>query len=184
MDNKFLDKVTSSLRVEMPRNETMDEYLDEILRVARPLSEDLREVKFYLNKPWLEFRDDEHFHDAVLHYFNDEGEYLRSVNGDVEHGTWRYLEPSNKMLINLGDDSELFDLAFLDPEFFILAKHGDQRRLKKAKYMVMLFEPVGRRLEWRDAMEKLFDKYRNNNTFYLILALVVLLIITVVVMFS
>lgn len=172
------------MSVEMPHNETMDDYLDEILRVARPLSEDLREIRFYINKPWLEFRDDEHFHDAVLHYFNDEGEYLHSVNGDVSQGSWRYLEPSNKMLITLGNDSELYDLAFLDTEFFILSKHGDQQRLKKAKYTVMLFEPVGRRLEWRDAMEKLFDKYRNNNTFYLILALVVLLIIAVAVMLS
>ncbi|MCB0552349.1 MAG: hypothetical protein KDD02_02270 [Phaeodactylibacter sp.] len=184
MDNKFLDKVASSLSVEMPHNETMDEYLDVILKAARPLSEDLREHKFYMNKPWLEFRDDEHFHDAVLHFFNEDHEYLRSINGDVEQGSWRYLESSNKMLISLGDESELYDLAFLDPEFFILSKHGDQQRLKKAKYFVMLFEPVGRRLEWRDAMEKLFNKYRNNNSFYLTLVVVVLLIIVLVAMLS
>jgi hypothetical protein len=184
VDNKFLDKVSRSLSVEMPHNENMDEYLDTILKAVRALGEDLREQKFYVNKPWLEFRDDEHFHDAILHFFNEENEYLRSINGDVKEGTWRYLNTSNKLLITMGDESELFDLAFLDPEFFILSKHGDQQRFKKAKYFVMLFEPVGRRLEWRDAMEKLFNKYRNSNSFYITLAVIVLFIVLLVVLLS
>jgi hypothetical protein len=184
VENKFLDKVSRSLSSEMPEGENMDQYLDIILKAVRGLGEDLREQKFYLNKPWLEVRDDEAFHDAILHFFNEDNEYLRSVNGDVASGSWRYLDSSNKLLVSLGDDHELYDLAFLDPEFFILTKHGDQQRFKKAKYFVMLFEPVGRRLEWRDAMEKLFNKYRNSNTFYITLALIVLFIIILVALLS
>ncbi|HMQ49384.1 MAG TPA: hypothetical protein PKA00_18045 [Saprospiraceae bacterium] len=180
MENKLLDRVSKSLSVELPEQDSLDDYLDEILKAVRPLSEDLREQKFYLNKSWLELRDDEHFHDAVLHFFHEGGEYLHSVNGDVSSGSWRFLDSSNKLMIN----DELFDLAFLDPEFFILSKHGDQQRLKKAKYFVLVFEPIGRKLEWRDAMEKLFNKYRNSNSFYITLAIIILLIIAIVALMS
>ena len=164
----------------MPYSETMDDYLDELLPSARSMGEDLREDHFYLNKPWLEFRDDEKFHDTILHFYNEGGEYLKSVNGDVSNGSWRYLESSNKMMI----EDELYDLAYLDSEFFILSKHGDQKRLKKRKYFVMVFEPVGRKLEWRNVVEKLYGKYRNSNNFYYFLAFMVVLIVILVVLLS
>jgi len=184
VENKFLESVSRSLSVEMPHNETMDGYLEDILPVVRPLGEDLWETHFYINKPWQEVRDDEDFHDTNLHFFNDEGEYLRSVNGDVTEGTWRHLESSNKLMITLGNESELFDLAFLDKEFLILSKHGDNRNLKRAGYFVMLHEPIGRNLEWREAMEKLFNKYRNSNSFYITITLLMLLIVVVILLLS
>lgn len=158
----------------------MDDYLDQLLPSMRAIGEDLREDHFYLNKGWLEFRDDEKFHDTVLHFFNEGGEYLKSVNGDVSSGEWRYLERSNKMMV----EDELFDLAYLDAEFFILAKHGDQKRLKKRKYFVMVFEPVGRKLEWRNVVEKLYSKYRGSNNFYYFLAFMIVLIVLLVVILS
>jgi len=180
LDNKFLEKVSQAWSTELPVYDSMDDYLDQLLPSIRAIGEDLREAHFYLEKPWLEFRDDEKFHDAVLHFFNEGGEHLKSVNGDVSKGSWRYLESSNKMMI----ENELYDLAYLDAEFFILAKHGDQKRLKKHKYFVMVFEPVARKLEWRDVVEKLYNKFRNNNNFYYFLALMVVLIIILVVMLS
>jgi len=162
----------------------MDDTLNDILKLVRPLSEDLREEQFYLNRPWLEFRDDESFHDAILHFFNEEGEYLRSVNGDVSEGEWRYLQSSNKLMISLGDESELYDLAFLDPEFFILSKHGDNAKLGRPEYFVMLNERVGRKLEWNDAMAKLFNKYRNNNSWLITLTIIILLLIAIIALLS
>lgn len=164
----------------MPYSETMDDYLDQLLPSVKSIGEDLREDQFYLNKPWLEFRDDEKFHDTILHFYNEGGEYLKSVNGDVSNGSWRYLERSNKMMI----EDELYDLSYLDSEFFILSKHGDQKRLKKRKYFVMVFEPVGRKLEWRNVVEKLYGKYRNSNNFYYFLAFMVVLIVILVVLLS
>lgn len=184
MENKYLAKVNQSLSEPVPDHETMDENLRAILKVVRPLSEDLREEHFYLNKPWLEFRDDENFHEAILHFFNEENEYLRSINGDVAAGEWRYLEKSNKLLISIGDESELYDLAFLDSEFFILSKHGNNQKLGRPNYLVMLHERLGRNLVWREAMEKLFNKYRNNNSFLITITLIVLALIALIVLLS
>lgn len=184
MENKYLAKVNQSLSEPTPVHTNMDDSIRDILKVVKPLSEDLREEKFYLNKPWLEFRDDENFHDAILHFFNEENEYLRSTNGDVEVGEWRYLSSSNKLMVNLEDDTELYDLAFLDPEFFILSKHGDNKKLGRPEYLVMLHERVGKKLVWRDVLEKLFNKYRNNNSFLITVTLIVLALIGLVVLLS
>ncbi len=177
----MLDRFSQALTVELPVAETMDEYIDSMLSKVRPWSEDLREEQFYLNKPWLEFRDDLTFHEAILHFFNEGGEYIRSIDGNFSMGEWRHMEGSNKLLISIEGENELYDLAFLDNQFFILDKHGDQHRLGEDKYFVMLYEPIGKRLEWRDAMELLFNKYRNSNGFYITLGAIVLLIIIMLV---
>lgn len=183
MENKYLAKVNQTFNETPPEHTAMDESLRDILKVVRPLSEDLREQEFYLDRPWLEFRDDEAFHDAILHFFNEEGEYLRSVNGDVEEGSWRYLPSSNKLMISLGD-TELYDLAFLDSDFFILSKHGDNKKLKRAEYLVLVNERVGSRLVWREVLELLFNKYRNNSNSLITITLIILLLIAIIVLLS
>lgn len=181
MENKFLEKIAKPFNPEIPFAETMDGYLDQLIPIVRSWGEDLWEEKFYVDKPWLEVRDDEHFHHAVLHFFNEGGEYLKSVDGDVTAGSWRYMPNSNKLIIESGmGDAELFDLAFMDAQFFVLQKHGNQERLGERKYFVMVFEPIARRLEWRDAMLFLFNKYRNNNSFYITVAVIILLIIAII----
>lgn len=184
MENKYLAKVNQSLSEPVPEYTKLDDSLRAILKEVKPLGEDLREEQFYLDKPWLEFRDDENFHDAVLHFFNDESEYLRSTNGDVEVGEWRYLPSSNKLMVTLEEDSELYDLEFLDPEFFILSKHGDNKKLGRPEYLVLLHERVGRKLVWKEALEKLFNKYRNNNSYLITITLIVLALIALVVLLS
>jgi hypothetical protein len=180
LENKFLDKITTSLSDEFPVAETLDRYLDAIIPKIRSWGEDLYEEHFYLGKPWMEMRDDENFHTAVLHFFNEGGEYLKSVDGDISSGSWRYMEGSNKFLIGEGGrDGELYDLAFLDGQFFILSKHGDQERMGQRKYFVMVIEPVAKSLEWRHAMEMLFNKYRNNNSFFMIIMLIILVIVAI-----
>ena len=184
MENKFLESVSRSMNVEMPHNETMDGYLNDILKVVRPLGEDLREQQFYLDRPWLEIRDSETFHDTILHFFHDGGEYLRSKNGNISSGNWRYLASSNKLMLSHGGANELYELAFLDGEFFILSKHGDNKNLGRPEYFVMMFEPVAKRLEWREAMEKLFNKYRNNNSVYITITVVILLLVIIILLLS
>ncbi len=184
MENKLLERVVKPFEVKLPQAETMDGYIDTfILPRVRYFSEDLREEHFFLNTPWLEFRDDEKFHQAILHFFHEGGSYLRCVDGNCKGGKWRYLDGQNKMLIDHGKGSELYDLAFLDREFFILDKHGDQTRLGERKYFVMIAERTGKRLEWHDAMEYLYNKYRNNNTFFFTLGAIVVVILLLFLIF-
>ncbi len=180
---KLWDLISQAFSTELPEFDDMDSYLDYIIPRIRPLGEDLYEESHYVNKPWLEFQDSDTFTDVILHFFNPEGEYLRSVNGDVTAGQWRYLESSNKMLLE-HKENQLFDLAYMDRNFFILRKHGEPERLGKAKYFMLAHEAIAKRLEWRDLMELLYASYRSNNRFYVMLTLIVLFIIAIIMVLS
>ena len=187
--NNPLDNIEETFEINLPVKETLDDYLDTILPDIRPLGEDLREQKFYVmpgGKPWLEVRDDPGFQEAVLHFFNEGGEYLQSVDGNVSRGKWRLLDGTNKIIIEQsGSDrhpgkSELFELAFLNAKFFILRKHGNQNK-KGKQYFFMGFEPLIRGLKWKDCVDLLYNEYRSQwGAFQYILILAILIIIGVV----
>ncbi len=166
----------------------MDEYLDFIIPLVRPWGEDLYETEYYLDTRWLEIKDEDAFHESVLHIFREEQEYLLSIDGNIARGEWRFLPKSNTLIIDqmAGGNavkSELFDLAFMNKNFFILKKHGDQLRKGNPKYFVMGRENIVRGLEWRDVMELLFNRYRNNSQF-ITLAVIVVIVIAAIVIFS
>ncbi len=177
MESKLLDRLGQTFRVEMPVADTLDSYLNAILPKVRPWSEDLREVNFFLNKPWIEIKDDDTFHDIVIHIFDPESRYYLSQNGTVSGGRWKIL-PGNKLLILYEDDDdtpeykgELFDLAFLDSDFFILRKSG------ASTFRFWMVEGKGRSYKdrWRDAVELLFKKSQSNISFYILIAAAVIM---------
>lgn len=182
MESKFLDKMAKPFSEKMPTADSLDTYLDKLLKEARAHSEDLREAKFYVARPWVEVRDDETFHDTILHYFNPNNEYIKTTNGNSKTGVWRIIEGSNKLMIyeKKDGDAEMFELAFLDDQFFILTKHGDQKRIGGRKYFMMLFEPVAKKYVWREAIELLYTKYQSSNSFYFIIAIIFILLILIV----
>lgn len=152
--------------------------------MIRPWSEDLYEQEYYLDVRWKEIRDDDQFHESVLHIFREEEEYLHSIDGNISKGVWRLLPKSNTMILErLADDavvtSELYDLAFLNNSFFVLKKHGIHSR----KYFMMAREPIVRNLEWKDVMELMFNSYRNNSQF-IVFVVVIVLILAVILVFS
>ncbi|MCB0650363.1 MAG: hypothetical protein KDC85_03740 [Saprospiraceae bacterium] len=178
MDNKIVDNIADAFNSDLPPADTMDEYLDKIIPQIRHHSEDLREEKFYVEKHWIEFRDDDDFHEITMHIFNPEGEYLRSIDGDYHAGEWRYL--SNKLIFGFKEsEGEIYELAFLDGDFFILKKHGNPKAMER-RYFVLVKEAVARKVEWRQALELLFNKYKNNNSFYITVAVIILLIIAII----
>ncbi|MBP6826012.1 MAG: hypothetical protein KA165_05535 [Saprospiraceae bacterium] len=145
----------------------MDAYLNFILPKVIPYGEDLREEQFWLSKRWKEVRDDEGFHEAILHIFNEGGEYLLSLDGNVVKGSWKRLNKDNTLILEMGGKSELFDLRFLNGDYMILTKHGDQARKGLRRYFCLMHERSlragGRELDWRNAMEKLFNIWRENS---------------------
>ncbi len=191
MEIPFLDKISRSFSLELPPAETLDEYLDNILPMIRPWSEDIYEFeeKGYYRNRWIEVRDTDHSHEALLHLFRAEYEYLFSIDGDIMfRGRWEPLNDSNgfildKMVNGSIAQSELYDLAFLNNDFFILRKHGDQKRRGNKKYFVMARENIARNLEWRDSVEYLFNTYRSNPNFTLYIVML-LIIVGIFVFFS
>jgi hypothetical protein len=145
----------------------LDSHLDFILPKVIPYGEDLRETQFWLDKRWKEVRDEEGFHEAILHIFGHNGEYLLSLDGNLIKGTWRQLGVENALIVEMGGKSELFDLRFLNNEFMVLTKHGDQARKGLRKFFLMAHEPITRGrdgdLDWRNIMEKLFNVWRENS---------------------
>ena len=181
MESKILDRAGQLFRTEMPVADSLDGYIAAILPKIRPWSEDLRETQFFLKRPWLEIRDDDSFHDIIIHIFEDEFHYYKSVNGNISGGRWR-LVPGNKIMILSEDDDdsldyagELFDLAFLDGQFFILKKNG------QSTYRFLVVESVGFKLKdrWLDLIEMLFKKSQSNISFYILIAIAIVLVLAI-----
>lgn len=181
------DKISKWLQpqtAELPPANSLDAYIDGMYKKLQSWSEDLREDKFFVNRPWYEIRDDENFHNHILHFFNPGGEYLCSTDGTVAAGKWRYLESTNKLIVHPAKgDQELYELAFLDSTFFILKKHGTPG---KKKYFFMIYEPVGKKikLNWTTAVEMLHTQYRDTNNFYLLFGLIIVVIVAIIVVLS
>ena len=100
----------------------MDAHLDFILPKVVPYGEDLREGPFWWGKRWKEVRQEEGFHEAILHIFNEGGEYMLSSDGNLMKGTWRQLSDYNSLVVEIGVRSELFDVRFMNVEFMITSK--------------------------------------------------------------
>lgn len=177
--------ISRALSPELPADlGTMDQHLDFILPKVVPYGEDLREEKFWLGKRWKEVRDDEGFHESILHIFNAGGEYLLSLDGNVLKGTWKQLGTNNSLILELANKMELFDVRFLNADFLVLTKHGDQVRKGQRKYFFLVHEPATRgpkgELDWRNLMEKMFNIWRENSIGFgswLLLAVVIFVIL-------
>jgi hypothetical protein len=156
--------ISRAFSPELPRDlGDMDSHLDFILPKVVPHGEDLREEGFWLSKRWREVRDDEGFHEAILHIFNPGGEYLLSLDGNLIRGAWRQMGGDNSLIIEMGGRNELFDLRFLNGDFMVLSKHGDQARKGLRRYFVLAHERSTRGLDWRNMMEKMFNIWRENS---------------------
>jgi len=165
---RMFNDISRAISPELPAGlGSMDQHLDFILPKVIPYGEDLREEQFWLSKRWKEVRDDEGFHEAILHIFNPGGEYLLSLDGNIIKGAWRKLGQENSLIIEVAGRSELFDLRFLNNDFIILTKHGDQGRKGQRRYFCLVHERAARGqggdLDWRNLMEKLFNVWRENS---------------------
>jgi hypothetical protein len=176
LEGNFLNKITSSFELDLPSDlENMPQHIEFIVPRIQAWSEDLWEEEFYIGKRWKEIRDTDTYHEQVLHLFMPGGEYMVSVDGDLTKGGWRYLKDSNTFIVDYGGKSQLFDLVFLNHDFFILKKHGDQLRRGRDMYYVYGNERSVGKLDWRNAMEELYNIYRKNSKFtiYIVLFIVI-----------
>ena len=194
MEGKLLDNLTNVFELDLPEKlETMDQYIDFIVPKIQQWSEDLKEEKFYVGKRWKELRDSDTYHETVLNIFMPGNVYLVSVDGDITRGIWQYMADTNAFIFEYANKSELYDLVFLNTDFLILKKSGDQVRKGKAQYRVYADEAMmnkhaadnKKELTWRAAMEELYNVYRSNSRFVLyVMGLVALIIFFVVFQYT
>jgi hypothetical protein len=180
--SKFLEAITNTFQTPLPQANDLDKYLEEMLPELEAYGENLDQESLYLEHPWLEFRDDDYFHESILHFFNPNEEYLSSINGEVSFGFWRKMNQGKKLLIENGE-GRLYELAFLDANFFILKIHGDNSPIGKSKYLFLVKEEVGKKLDWKDAIELLHRSYKNGSGNLFQIILIILAILTLIILF-
>ena len=180
MASKFFEAITNTFQTPLPQANDLDKYLEEMLPMLEGYGENLDQEALYLEHPWLEFRDDDYFHESILHFFNPNEEYLSSINGEVSFGLWRKMNQGKTLLIENGE-GRLSALAFLDSNFFILKIHGDNSPLSKSRFLFLVKEEVGKKLDWKDAIELLHRSYKNGggNLFQIILVILAILLLII-----
>lgn len=169
----------------MPLEEyaNMDDYLDDLIPEIQHWSEDLNEDEYYTGDfPWKEIKDEQDIGESILHFFKDEELYLYSINGNLETGIWKALE-SNKLILekHVGEfvQRELYDLEFLNGEFMILQKPGDQRAFGKSRYLVLGREQIVKHMNWREAMFRLSQNHTKGISSIIIVAVIFAIILIV-----
>ena len=175
--NNLLNSVNS----ELPAFKSLDEGIDYIMKYMWRFSEDLSETEFYLNTRWLEVRDDVNFQETILHVFKEGGVYMRILEGDINLGNWEL--NVGGMIIKFAGKHELYERVFLNDDFLVLRKHGDQSMKGQKKYFFLVRESLGRRREWVDLLDIMFELYKGNSN-YLAIVVFVLIVVAAVVLLS
>ena len=76
----------------------------------------------------------------------------------------------------------IYELAFLDDEYLILRRHGNEQLFER-KYLLLVIERLGKKMEWLEAGTYLYEKYRNGGfmlwvvVFLIIAALMTMLLL-------
>jgi hypothetical protein len=166
----FLNKLNNILTAELPTDlRTLDQHLDFILPKIMEYGEDIGETEYWTNKRWKEVREGDQFHEAILHIFTPASEYLLSIDGNIINGGWKQLGTYNTLILEMAGRKELFDLRFMNSEFMVLTKHGNQTRDGQRKYFFLVEESKSRNpengtdLSWRRLCERLYNTFRENS---------------------
>ncbi|MEM1327602.1 MAG: hypothetical protein AAGI23_16695 [Bacteroidota bacterium] len=187
----FFDPISSfRQQEELPYRDSLEDYIDMIVPQIRPFGEDLREDEYYLDTAWLEITDKEDATDTVIHFFREGREHMRSVNGNIGRGSWEFMEDAgNYFILDYTRQQELYTLAFLNSDFFILKKHGNQSGFNKKKYLVlgreaaMYNRETGGYYTWREYAEALSNVYEQDNRMLVFMMVAIVILVFLVVWF-
>lgn len=176
----FIKNIFGSINPPLPQFKTLDEGIDYVLDYVGIYSEELSDSNLFIGTRWTEIRDNVHFHEALIHVFKSEGAYHRILDGDISTGSWAL--DLGGLTLKFGGH-ELYELVFLNEDFFILKKHGKRSGKQQQGYLVFVKESIAKRREWTEILESLYKLYQTDGNYLLIIFLVVALI-SVVMFFS
>ncbi len=174
MFKDILDQIAAVFNVDLPEFANLDQAIDYILPNIKPWGEDLSEKKFFLNKWWVHMRDDVTSQESVMYVFRESGECTVVANGNMSGKSWKQFDNSNRLTW----DKELYDLAYLNNDVFIIKKVGKH----SPKYFMFVREGLAR-MDWRDLMDLLYSRYRKSQEAYMI-GLVAAVVVVLLVLFS
>ncbi|TXF84025.1 hypothetical protein FUA23_21350 [Neolewinella aurantiaca] len=184
MEDRLLDKIAQPFNLNLPEHETMEQAIDEFLPAVRGFGfKDLTDENAPLYKvDWVSMTDKPGATEVNLHTFLPSGEIRIARDGSMDGMSFNVLT-SNRIIIgqSVHRDAFLYELQFMDEDFLIFKRHGNEANIKK-KYLFYCREAIGTRLVWNEALEKMVDKYRNNQ-FPWIPVLVVLAIVVGVMLY-
>ena len=171
--------VNREFELALPDYDHLDDCMDFVLTKIDYFSKSLEEEEYFVSKRWLEVREDDPFQEVVLHIFNEGGEYLISIDGNIQKGNWRYLKESNTLITECLGKNELYDPAFLNNDFFVLHKHGNQTNKGQRRYLVLGREKFVQHLHWKEVLDKMYNIYRSNSQliFYILVGIIIIAII-------
>jgi hypothetical protein len=180
VEDRLLDKIAEPFNINLPEYQSMEEMIDSVLPVVKKFSEpsleDDEAPMYKIN--WIKMSDQPGYNTVSLHSFNSAGGEIQIANdGSMDSSSFRVLT-SKRIVIgaSMYRDSFLYELAFMDNDFLIFKQHGNPANIK-IKYLFYCSEPIGTRLTWDEALEKLVGKYRDNQMPWVLILVIVLLVI-------
>ena len=185
MDDRLLDKIAEPFNLKLPEYTNMRAMIEEVLPAVERYSEPgLREEAGPLTRiSWVRLTDNPGDTVLQLHRFLPGGRLDMANDGILTTTAYEILD-DDRLIIGdpvpnpaakkekPGKESKskppralkerfLYQLAFMDNDFLILQRHGNDANFTN-KYILYVNEPLGVRLTWDEALEKLVAKYRNN----------------------
>ncbi len=178
----LIDKLTNS--EEFPEDyKTLDDGIDALLPYIWKFSEGLQDYDYYVNRRWKEVRGSIEFHESILHVFKDSGEYLRIIEGNIETGAWEI--DINGFILQYKGGYELYELSFLNENFFMLRKHGDHvNKGMRAKYLFFTTETIANKYEWPKILALIFNSIYKQNSNYLFILVIFIAIVAFIAFLS
>ena len=165
MDERLLDKIAEPFNLQLPDYQSMEEMLDDILPEVRGYSEpSFEDEDASLNVvEWVKMSDQPGATKINLWSF-EPGSEIRIVSDGELSNKFYSVEGPRRIVIGDGmyRNAILYELAFMDRDFLIVQRHGNQENIRGKKYLVFCREAIGTRLVWHEALTRLVDKYRNS----------------------
>ncbi|MBC6992886.1 hypothetical protein QWY85_03715 [Neolewinella lacunae] len=185
MEDRLLDKIAEPFNLKLPEYSSMEEMIEEVLpavaKYSDPTLDD--EDAAIFKTDWVLMSDQVGNTAVSLHTFRPSGEIRIAIDGAIESRSFQVVKARRIIMgYSLSRDSVLYELAFMDSDFLILRRHGNAANHKQ-KYVFFCSEPIGTRLTWDEALERLVGKYRDNQMPWLLVLVVILVLVGAVIYF-
>ena len=126
----------------------MNNFISNILPRLNSYLKQLNDIECLIDRPWVSIDSDK---SIVKYFFRRNNELLISQNGNVIKGKWEFLEFANSLLLEYGNQSQLFNKVFILPNVLILKKDSvdiyqiifDEKKipdLQIEKYLLKIIE--------------------------------------------